>query len=126
MSEVTRGYWAEVVCNNDFVCVDTFSGYRGGTDRDPKGKQNLLLPDASDVELGNAVLDALAYSRWALAAPREGSTYPAGVEFDVSLYDYETKYPIWVNALMEHYGYKTKRALFKGMKRVSIEKKTTC
>ena len=120
MSEVTRGYWAEVVCNNDFICVDTFSGYRGGDCRDPKGKQNLLPPDASDVALGEAVLDALAHSRWVLPAPREGSTYPAGVEFDMSMYDYKTNYSVRVNALMERYGYKTKRALFKGMKRVGI------
>ena len=120
MSEVTRGYWAEVVCNNDFICVDTYSGYRGGDRRDPKGKQNLLPPDASDVALGEAVLDALAHSRWVLPESMKEDTDPAGVEYDSSLYDYKTNYPIWVNALMERYGYKTKRALFKGMKRVGI------
>jgi len=69
------------------------------------------------------VLDALMHSRWVLAAPREGSTYPEGVEFDMSLYDYKANYPLWVNALMERYGYKNKRALFKNMKNVSIESK---
>ncbi|GFM38029.1 contact-dependent growth inhibition system immunity protein [Desulfovibrio psychrotolerans] len=123
MSEVTRGYWAAVVCNADFICVDTFSGYRGGDRRDPKGKQHLLSPEANDLELGEAVVDALAHSRWILPSRREGSTYPEGVEFDMSLYDYKANYPLWVNALMERYGYKNKRALFKNMKNVSIESK---
>jgi hypothetical protein len=123
MNDVTRRYWAEVVCNNDFICVDTFSGYRGGTDRDPKGKQNLLPPDASNAEPGPAVLDSLAHSRWALPALREGMTFPAGVEFDMSICDYKTNYPVWMNALMERYGYRTKRALFRGMKNVGIANK---
>jgi hypothetical protein len=123
MSEVTRGYWAGVKCNSDFICVETWSGYRGGTDRDPKGKQNLLPPDASAVALGEAVQDALAHSRWVLPARREGSTYPEGVDFDMSVSDYKVNYPAWIKALMERYGYKTKRALFTGMKRVSIENK---
>lgn len=123
MSEVTRGYWAAVVCNADFICMDTYSGYRGGTDCDPKGKQHLLSPDASDLTLGEAVQDTLAHSRWVLPARREGSTYPEGVEFDMSVCDFKVNYPAWVNALMERYGYKTKRALFKDMQRVSIESK---
>jgi hypothetical protein len=46
-----------------------------------------------------------------------------GVEFDMSVCDYKTNYPVWVNALMERYGYKTKRALFKNMKNVGIANK---
>lgn len=123
MSEVIRGYWAKASCNNDFICVETWSGYRGGTDYDPKGKQNLLPPDASDVAIGEAVQDALVHSRWVLPVRREGSTYPVGVEFDRSVGDYAVNYPAWVKALMERYGYKTKRALFKDMKSVGIESK---
>jgi len=123
MSEVTRGYWAAAVSNADFICVDTFSGYRGGTDRDPKGKQHLLSPDACDQALGEAVLDALAHSRWVLPARREGSTYPAGVEFDMSICDYEVNNSAWMSGLMERYGYKNKGALFKGMKNVTIVSK---
>ena len=123
MSEVTRGYWAAVLCNKDFICVDTYSGYRGGTNRDPKGKQNLLPADASDITLGEAVLDALAHSRWVLPARREGSSYPEGVEFDMAICDFKVNYPAWVNSLMERYGYKTKQALFKGARHVSIERK---
>lgn len=123
MSEVTRGFWAAVVCNADFICVETWSGYRGGTDRDPKGKQHLLSPDASDLALGEAVQDALAHSRWVLPSRREGVTYPEGVEFDMSACDFKVNYPAWMSALMERYGYKSKRALFKDMKSVSIESK---
>ncbi|WP_174406745.1 contact-dependent growth inhibition system immunity protein [Desulfovibrio subterraneus] len=123
MGEVTRGYWAAVVCNADFICVDTWSGYRGGTDRDPKGKQHLLSSDACDLALGEAVLDALAHSRWVLPAPREGVTFPEGVEFDMAVCDFKVNYPACVNALMEICGYKNKRALFKNMKRVSLESK---
>ncbi|MCB6183168.1 CdiI family contact-dependent growth inhibition immunity protein [Leeia sp. TBRC 13508] len=123
MNEVTRGYWAGVVCNADFICMDTFSGYRGGSNRDPKGKQYIFPPDASDLALGEALKDTLAHSRWVLPAPREGLTFPAGVEFDVSLGDYKVNYPVWVSTLMELHGYKTKRALFKGMKNVGIESK---
>lgn len=111
------------MCNADFICVETWSGYRGGNHGDPKGKQHLLSPDAHDLALGEAVQDALAHSRWVLPTRREGSSYPEGVEFDLSLSDYKVNYPAWVNALMERYGYKTKRALFKGMKSVSIESK---
>lgn len=123
MSEVTRGYWAAAVSNADFISVDTWSGYRGGDRRDPMGKQHLLSPEASDLALGEAVQDALLHSRWVLPSRREGGTYPKGVEFDMSLYDYKANYPVWVNALMERYGYKNKRALFKNMKNVSIASK---
>lgn len=123
MSEITRGYWAAVMCNADFICVDTCSGYRGGSHRDPKGVQHLLSPDACDLVLGEAVQDALAHSRWVLPARREGLTFPEGVEFDISVGHFKVNYPAWVSALMERYGYKTKRALFKGMQSVSIESK---
>jgi hypothetical protein len=127
-NEVVRGYWASVYCNDDFICVKTNSGYRGGTDIDPKGSQNFIPGDASDENIGLAVVAALMHSRWVLRAPREGSTYPPEVEFDSEL-NFEKgmeRYAEWVEFLMSSYNYKTKKALFKNMKNCSIEKKSGC
>lgn len=124
MSQVAKGAWAEAVCNGDFICVDTFSGYRSSR-RDPKGKQILLSPDTSDEVLGLAVLDALAHSRFVLGAPRTDVWVHPEVEFDMDLYDHRRvaeRYAAWTKALMERYGYKTKRALFKDMKNCHIHR----
>lgn len=124
MDDVIRGYWACAKNNGDFICVETWSGYRGGSDLDYKAKQHLLAPDVSDEALGIAVLDALAHSRFVLPAPRAGSTYPPNLEFDMILCDYKLKaerYTKWVTDLMAHYGYKTKRALFKNMHSCGID-----
>lgn len=125
-NEVVRGYWASVYCNDNFICVRTNSGYRGGTDIDPKGKQNFIATDASDEDIGLAVVDALAHSRWVLSANREDSTYPPEVEFDSDLTFKKgmDRHAVWVEFLMERYSYKTKKALFKSMKNCYIEKKS--
>lgn len=105
--------------------VQTYSGYRS-TRADHKGQKNLLAPNATDEDLGTAVLDALSHSRFVLGAPREGVALGAEVEFDMELYDYKKaaeRYAEWTQDLMARYGYKTKRALFKDMKNVSIESK---
>jgi hypothetical protein len=120
MREVTRGAWAQAICNSKFICVETYSGYGGGHSRDPKGKQHFLDSGAPDESLGNAVLDALAHSRsFVASAPRTDVQLHPEVEFDMELYDYKLtaeRYVAWVKELMERYGYKTKRALFKDMK----------
>lgn len=121
----TKDAWAQAVCVQDFICVETHSGYGGGTNADPKGRQNFLIPDASDEVLGDAVLDALAHSRHVLGSPRAGSTYPPSVEFDMDLTDYKQvaeRYATRTRVLMQRYGYKTKRALFKDMKNCHIKK----
>jgi hypothetical protein len=118
MSEITRGRWAAAYSNGDFLVIETYSGYRGGHCADYKGKQNFLAPDAEDTQMGDAVLDALAHSRLVLPAPREGLNFPAEVEFDSDLYDYKKnieRYAAWTKTLMDRYGYKTKRVLFKNM-----------
>lgn len=123
MNDVIRGYWAGAKNNGDFICIETNSGYRGGR-LDYKGKQHLLSPDANYEDLGVAVLDALAHSRFVLGAPRDGSIYPQDVEFDMELYDYKLtaeRYAKWLADLMAHYGYKSKRGLFKNMHNCSIE-----
>lgn len=124
MDEVIRGAWADAIFNGDFMCVETWSGYRGGSHADYKGQQIFLKPDASDEAIGLAVRDALAKSRWVLGIPRAGSVYPPDVEFDPDLYDYKLnaeRYAAWTKELMERFGYKTKRALFKDMENCAIE-----
>lgn len=127
MSEIIRGHWAQAICNDDFICVETYSGYRGGHSRDPKGKQNFLTPSSSDELLGAAVLDAIVHSRFVLGAPREGSVYPPDVEFDMELYDYKLsaeRHTAWTKDLMTRFDYKTKRSLFQKMRNCFIESKS--
>ena len=110
MTEVRKTAWAEAKNNGEFICVETYSGYRSST-RDPQGKQHLLCPSVGDQELGAAVLDSLAHSRF--VPPQE----------DIALFDSDLvskRYLEWVNNLMTIYGYKTKRALFKNMKNCNI------
>lgn len=115
MNEVVKTAWAEAKSNGDFICVETYSGYRMSI-RDPQGKQYLLPSDVSDQELGEVVLDSLAHSRF--IPPHEQP------EEDLVLFDYtlaNRRYSEWVKSLMATYGYKTKRALFRDMKNCNIE-----
>lgn len=126
MKQVIRGKWADAICNGDFICINTWSGYSSGFVRDHRGAQIFLAFDVSDEVLGGAVLESLAQSRCVLGVPREGSIYLPDVEFDMELYDYKLsakRYAQWVKDLMTRYDYKTKRALFKDMKNCSIESK---
>jgi hypothetical protein len=125
MNEITKVAWANAKFNGDFILVETFSGYTSSM-RDPKGKQRFLAPDANDEELGLAVLDALASSRFVLPGPRTDVWIHPDAGFDMELYDYRqtaARYAAWTKDLMARYGYKTKRALFKNMKSCSIERK---
>jgi hypothetical protein len=126
MNDLIRGSWANAACNGDFILVETISGYRGPAVRDPKGKQHFLVSDASDQELGFAVIDALAHSRLVAPAPRTGVWIHPDTEFDMELYDHRRgaeRYDEWVKDLMTRYGYKTKRALFKNMNLCDVERK---
>jgi hypothetical protein len=126
MNEVIKGAWAQAICNSKFICVETYSGYGSGNTRDPKGRQIFLALDASDEVLGKAVLDALALSRcFVLGAPRSDVQLHPEVEFDMDLYDYKLSIErniAWIKHLMDRYGFKTKRALFKDMKNCGIER----
>jgi CDI immunity protein len=112
MADTMKRAWAQAKNNGDFLCIETYSSC-GLHVCDPQGKQHLLSPDASEGEIGVAVLDCLAYSRWVM--PLE----------DKDLWDYklnELRYSTWITKMMATYGYKTKRALFKNMKSCSIER----
>ncbi|EPC03024.1 hypothetical protein L861_22200 [Litchfieldella anticariensis FP35 = DSM 16096] len=72
----------------------------------------MLGSDSEDEELGEALTDALSKSR-TLTLDEYG-------EF----FDYEKgkiQYKDWLKTLMERYGYKTERAMFKNMKSCNIE-----
>ncbi len=99
--------------NGDYICVETWSGYYGSS-RDPLGKQHLLLPGTGDEELGNALLDALSYSRVGKFE-----------EFPDVYVDRDThakQYKAWIADLMDRYRYQTKRALFKNMNTCAIHR----
>jgi CDI immunity protein len=127
MNEVVRSSWAGAICNEDFVCIETYSGYRART-RDPKGVSIFLEPSADDISLGNSLLDALALSRFVLGSPREGSVYPPELEFDSALHDptkSSQRYESWKKNLTERFDYKSNVELFKGMKSCQITRNAT-
>lgn len=104
-------FYAEACENQDFINIGTFSGFRIKT-RDPDGEQLLLSKTFSNEELGQAVLLALSKSR--IINQSEIATF-----FDRD--NVSKRYDSWVANLMEQYGYKTKRTLFKNMMRCSLE-----
>ncbi|XAV88527.1 MAG: contact-dependent growth inhibition system immunity protein [Candidatus Symbiodolus clandestinus] len=113
MQEVTKKSWASAYKNKEFIFIETSSGYRS-SHGDPKGKQHMLGLDVDDLALGNTLLDALAHSRFLL--PKD----------DPDLFSYEKtaeRYQQWVTEIMAHYGYKSRRAMFKDMQTCGIEKK---
>ncbi|MBW5824203.1 CdiI family contact-dependent growth inhibition immunity protein [Yersinia kristensenii] len=105
-----QDYWVSVYSTKDFLSVETDSGL-GRVRRDPLFPSHLLPPDADDQTIGDAVLIALSNSR------------TLSLEESADFFDLETgkeQYAAWIAMLMEKYGYKTKRALFKDMKNCSI------
>lgn len=65
---VVKTAWADAGVNKEFIYVKTYSGYRSCR-ADPQGVGHHTNPDVSDRELGTAVLDALAHSRFVLPEP---------------------------------------------------------
>ncbi|WP_145571439.1 contact-dependent growth inhibition system immunity protein [Yersinia bercovieri] len=105
-----QDYCADCFCNNDFLLIETLSGL-GLMGSDPLFPPYLLPPDADDKSIGEAVLIALSNSR-TLSLEEYGDFF--------NLEKSQEKYVGWIAMLMERYGYKTKRALFKDMKNCSI------
>ncbi|MDN0122890.1 contact-dependent growth inhibition system immunity protein [Yersinia aleksiciae] len=105
-----QDYWASCYCTNEFLSVDTDSGL-GLVGRDPLFSPHLLPPGADDGTIGEAVLLALSNSR------------TLSLEEYADFFDLEKgkeQYAAWIAMLMEKYGYKTKKSLFKDMKSCSI------
>ncbi len=104
--------WAGAKATPTLVTVGTRSGYRG-TALDLAGAQYAFRHEVSDQELGAAVLECLAHSRF-LDTP----------ELQDELFHPDAaarSYAAWIERLMRFGGYKTKRALFKDMLSCSIE-----
>lgn len=123
MQNLVKTAFASAKMNNDFLCLETRSGYRS-TKFDPKGVQHLMDVTVNDAELGKLVLDTLSHSRFVLPEPREGVWIHPEATFDPDLYDREislANYNKWVDKLIETYSYKNKTALFKNMKNCSID-----
>jgi hypothetical protein len=115
---INKARWAAVKTNSKFICIETGSGYRNGR-RDPEGSQHLLGLDASDLELGRAVIDSLSKSRFIVAAPEDGVWIHPEATFDLAFYNYKKSgehYQAWIDNLMARFGYRSRSALFKGMK----------
>lgn len=106
-----QDYWATCYCTNEFLLIETQSGL-GITSADPLFPPHLLLPEADDECVGETILQALSNSRTLNK-----------LEDRVAFFDLEKgkeKYAYWIAMLMDKYGYKTKRALFKYMKHCII------
>jgi hypothetical protein len=108
-----QGLQAVALLNTDLMSVETVSGLGQMRADRTYGVEHFLPPDVSNHALGEAVLDALSKSRF------------------ISLEEYKTffnpelckqQYLEWEQMLRERFGYKTKRALYKGMKNVIIQK----
>ena len=95
--------------NGDFISIQADSGYSLAL-ADPKATEYLLDPNVTDEILGKTILDSLKQSRF-LSFEEEG----------YFMENVEKNYKEWVQKLMNLYGYKTKRALFKNMKNCGIE-----
>jgi hypothetical protein len=101
-----QDYWASCYCTNEFLLIETQSGL-GRTSADPLFPPNLLPPDADDQCTGETILQALSNSRTLNK-----------LEDRVAFFDLEKnkeKYATWIARLIDKYGYKNKRALFKDM-----------
>lgn len=125
MVNIIPAAWANVKANDELICVQTYSGY-GSCRADYKGAMHLLEADVSDNDLGEALLDALARSRFVLPEPRNDVWIHPEALFDADLYDIDQtirRYDEWVSKLITQFGYKNKRSLFKNMRSCGAEKK---
>lgn len=106
-----QDYWASVYSTKEFLSIETDSGL-GRVRGDPLFPPHLLRPDTDDKIIGNIILKALLNSRTLIS-----------LEERVAFFDLEKgkeQYAAWIAMLMERYGYKSKKALFKDMKSCSI------
>jgi len=93
---------------------------------DEKGRELYLTPEASDEALGQAVLDALAASRWILPRPTPGHVYHPDLAFDpetCSFIKEQKREQDWVWRVRKIYNYKSKREIYMPMRRCDIAKK---
>lgn len=106
-----QDYWASCYCTNEFLLIETQSGL-GMVAADPFFPSHLLQPDTSDHDIGETILHALSDSRTLNV-----------LEERIAFFDLEKgkeHYAAWIAMLMEKYGYKSKKALFKDMRNCGI------
>lgn len=118
MEKVAKTAWAGIKASESFICVQTYSGYRG-SQMDPSGATHYLAVSAGDQELGATLMDALSKSRFVIPAMRRDIWIHPDARVDAALYDFDSmarRYDSWVAECMELYGYKARKALFKNMK----------
>lgn len=113
VSAPPRTYDAEAMNNGDFIEISTYSGYRSRV-RDPETPSHKLPPDVDDLTLGLTVRQALEMSR--SLSLEEMNAYR---NLDTLKVNYEN----WVDGMMKHCNYKSRRALFKNMKSCGISLK---
>ncbi|EPG9047918.1 DUF1436 domain-containing protein [Klebsiella aerogenes] len=106
-----QDYWANAFITNEFLLIETQSGL-GRVRTDPEFSPHLLSPDADDQRIGETILQALSDSR-TLTELAERVVF-----FDLE--KGKEQYVTWIAMLMERYGYKTKKSLFKDMKNCGI------
>lgn len=95
--------------NQDIYIIETYSGYRSQL-KDPEGECIILNLDCTDAKMGSAIMLALSASR--LVDPDDQDFF--------SLEKSNERYLGWVKDIMDKFGYKTKKALFKKMNSCSI------
>ena len=105
---VKRKSWATVKINEEFIDITACAGYRACY-LDPEAWSVQLAPDEDDNKLGKTVVEALNASRF--LEPREAFTMQAASP---------QQYELWVNGLVERFGYRSRRSMFKRMKSCSV------
>lgn len=103
--------WTGVKQNHDFILVETYSGYNSCA-ADPVGHKIYLAPQASNEELGGAVQKALSASR--ILKLEELDDF-----FDRDIL--KVNYDKWVKDVIQHYGYKNRKQMFRDLQYVSID-----
>ncbi|WP_387463945.1 contact-dependent growth inhibition system immunity protein [Photorhabdus sp. RM323S] len=106
-----QDYWAGCYSTNEFLLIETYSGL-GMVGVDPLFPRHLLAPDANNKDIGETLIQALSDSRTLTSLDERVVFFDLGKG--------KERYNEKVGMLMERYGYKTKRALFNGMKNCTI------
>ena len=102
---------ADLLGNNQFIVIKTFTATPLSI-ADPKGLKIYLPPNPEPAILGAGIREAIAKSR-----KPDWREYNQKFSHDQNKIRYEE----WVANVMMRYGYKTRRAMFKGMKSCGIE-----
>jgi hypothetical protein len=104
--------WADIQRTEKFVLVESMSGYRM-VQPENDGHAIYLTPDASDEDLGRALLEALDRSRFIW--PRDEPEFFEWQRYVKCYKDRQKEF-------MRRYGYRTKREAYKNMEWCRVER----